>query len=161
MQIVVLTGSRGIDDPVVVVSRPYSAKMSGWIVALSGARGGERWTIVGIPERPWMIGYMLVAVPDIDGDGWEDVVFGQPGNVFGDQIVACSGRTGERIWQVKGVRVGEWGCSGCLGEDLDGDGIRDLIVGGRSKGISTTTPHSSVSYVASKTGQVFWRVMFD
>ena len=68
-----------------------------------------------------------VAVGDLDGDGWDDLVVaraaGQPNEVWMN--------TGGAFTEEGGRRELDWleGCGGVLIADLDGDGARDVVVG--------------------------------
>ncbi|NCA86537.1 MAG: choice-of-anchor D domain-containing protein [Clostridia bacterium] len=70
----------------------------------------------------------LMAVADIDGDGYQDVVAGTTG---GDRSVTMlSGKTGEQIW--KFYTATHWGDGGWVyqvdgSRDFTGDGINDIL----------------------------------
>jgi len=87
--------------------------------------------------RNGQLGEVLAALPDIDGDGKDDVAIGapfrpsspgeetQPGEAF-----VYSGATGKLLWRWTGRKPGElYGRMVAHAGDLDGDGAADVAVG--------------------------------
>ena len=113
----------------------------GYARILSGADATILYTFGG--QHTWeLFGASLAAVGDSDGDGRADLFVGAPASRSGamdlDAAVdhACgaatlfSGGTGKPILSVASeVSEDRLGSSLALGPDLDGDGVRDLLVG--------------------------------
>ena len=76
------------------------------------------------------------SVPDQDGDGWRDLILGQPdfpnvGRPRG-RVAALSSKTGAVIWQRRGVDPdGLLGGSATVFGDANGDGVPDVVAADR------------------------------
>jgi len=72
-------------------------------------------------------GAAVAGAVDLDGDGVDDVV------VTADRartVTAFSGKTGVQLWQMGGgAQSGGFGQALAVTDDLDGDGVRDVLVG--------------------------------
>jgi hypothetical protein len=69
----------------------------------------------------------LVTVPDINGDGYEDIIIG---TAWGDRsIIALSGKTGQQIWKHDTHEYGDGGWVYQVDSrfDYNGDGIKDVL----------------------------------
>ena len=82
-------------------------------------------------------GQALVAIPDVDGDGWAEICVGVPGfldasNLHVGGVRLVSGGTGKVLWEVPGPGPEKWAwleqCLAACG-DRDGDGVDDVLVG--------------------------------
>lgn len=81
------------------------------------------------------MGYATSALDDVDGDGFDDVAVGMPlsdssGLTNNGRVAVLSGRDGAWIYAIDGVGAGEnFGYALDAVGDVDGDSVRDLIVG--------------------------------
>jgi hypothetical protein len=83
------------------------------------------------------LGYALLSVPHLDGDGKDDIVMSGPEyGLENGVVIDWSPSTGKVIWQVIGESFGNIGTSLDLLDDVDGDGVRDLLVGGGDHALS-------------------------
>jgi len=129
----------GIDDVA------FSALQSGWVsdysgpgyvVIKSGATGREIAHIDGarVGEQ---FGWCLVGISDRDGDGVRDLLVGAPASItvlanlgVPGRLYLVSGRTGAILHAWRGLSADDQlGTSLCELEDLDGDGLREILVG--------------------------------
>ncbi len=79
----------------------------------------------------------MITVPDIDGDGFDDVVIGTAG---GDRSVrAISGFDGQHIWRYDTHEYGGggWVYEVSLMMDIDGDSVQDILAGAGDDGSHT------------------------
>ncbi len=78
-------------------------------------------------------GPRLLATPDLDGDGTGDLLTGFPdddlANPDAGRVVARSGADDCVIWEITGASGARLGASLDVIEDLDGDGVVDILVG--------------------------------
>lgn len=85
-----------------------------WSSTVSAATGSE-------------FGRSMAAIRDIDGDGAEELVVGDPGR---GRVTVHSGRTGAILMTLQGDLGGDrFGASVAAAGDVDGDGVRDIAVG--------------------------------
>jgi len=119
----------------------------GKVYAYSAASGELLWTVVGGPGE--VLGFGVVALGDIDGDGTPDVGIGAPNNrnpQHPGRVLLCSGKDGSLIREIVGTQPGERFGSLFAGEvDLNGDGVPDIVVGAiaRNGGAGAATVHST------------------
>ena len=105
-----------------------------------------------------VFGSRMIAINDIDGDGWDDLCVSQPDAMHGmGAAFTYSGRSGKLIWTLfYGEEMWSLGYALCQVSDLDGDGVADLAV-------SACTPNTvgfggQVMCVSGKTGAELRRI---
>jgi hypothetical protein len=128
-----------VDDLLIGAPGDYSS--AGAVYLFSGASGVQIRRDRAPQGRNF--GSSLAVLGDVNNDGVADYLAGAPfalsTNNFAQQtpgwVFAIDGLTGGVLWQSSGASPGEQsGWSLARSGDLDGDGIADAIVGGRSGG---------------------------
>ncbi|MEM6675691.1 MAG: hypothetical protein AAF726_22765 [Planctomycetota bacterium] len=125
----------GHDDLLVGTPASYASfPGQGQVQIISGVDGRALLTTTDFDDR-WSLGSSVAAVDDVDGDGVTDFAIGSLKRSFvpgiRSRVSVHSGATGARLWLFEEQTEGE-----SLGDrmdavgDQDGDGIRDLLVGG-------------------------------
>ncbi|MEM7203240.1 MAG: hypothetical protein AAF628_23460 [Planctomycetota bacterium] len=113
------------------IAREVGSSISSFIEAISGYDGQPFWSVnettgAGVGR----LGHSLAAAGDRDGDGWPEILVGDPGhNVNSGQATVYDGATGAVLARLgpgspsdfMGVVVGDAG-------DIDGDGTSDYAV---------------------------------
>jgi hypothetical protein len=104
-------------------------------------------------------GRVLTPIPDLDGDGVDDCAVSAPGAVVRATepglIVIVSLRTGASIDEIHGLYPGDgFGRAVVLGADIDGDGVRDLLVA--SAPLAPGERRARVSLVSMKRRIILW-----
>jgi len=148
----------GRDD--VVVSDPYASpggvQHAGSVYVYSGATGTLLWQFDGTTAYA-KIGDPIRGVGDVDGDGFADIAVGAPNTGTNAQgsVYVLSGFTGALLWQASGtLQLQVFGTAVCGTEDLDGDGLVDVLVG--SPGI-----HPNGEFIraySGATGAMLWQL---
>lgn len=99
----------------------------------SGATGAllRRWE--GPLGQDALFGHAVVPIPDLDGDGRDDVIIAAP-NVAVERVnrgvvAAYSSKTGAELWRRLGDPVATLGWDLALAGDQNGDGRVDVFVG--------------------------------
>jgi hypothetical protein len=107
----------------------------GEVRVVSGKDGHAIRSVTGFKQGD-RLGASVAAMPDVDGDGVPDFAAGAPGmepkKELSDAggVVAFSGKSGKVLWTVKGEGAfGSLGESIALVDDVDGDGVPDLVAG--------------------------------
>ncbi len=109
----------GYDD-VVAALWGDSSEFHG-MVCLEGSSGEVIWRI-----QYHTICMVCVTVPDVDGDGFEDVCFGS----WDNEVVCISGYDGSEIWTTEtGTTNGGDVWTMALLEDVNGNCVKDLLIG--------------------------------
>lgn len=105
-------------------------------------------------QNSWSVKYPGIGtfssprVTDFNGDGIGDIVFGAGREEFqacDSAVIALDGRTGKMLWHVPSIDH-IFGSASL--KDLNGDGIQDVIIGGRS---------AELFAINGKTGKVLWK----
>jgi hypothetical protein len=96
----------------------------------SGADGSVLHTLTDpVVESDARFGFALVNAGDVDGDGVADALIGAPGRA---KAFVFSGQTGALIFTIPSPvteKVASFGYAVAGGQDLDGDGKPDFVIG--------------------------------
>ena len=139
---VVFTSSQSAGLP---SGRPGSDR-GGVLFELPGESGGDH------------LGLMIAAAGDVNGDGTEDFAAGLPfhdGHSGADcgQVLFYSGADGSIIHDIEGQQAGErFGRELCLGDDIDNDGVPDLLVGAPSHDVNNVLDCGRIYLVSGSSG---------
>ena len=93
----------------------------------SGSTGSPLWSLGGSGAGFEKLGAVL-AFPDLDGDGVDDVLIGET-SYSPAEIQLRSGADGHLLWRASGERFSDFGASLGLLADFNGDGIPEVLVG--------------------------------
>ncbi len=129
------------------------------VCVLSGASGSVLYTLECPAERHFncTVGYALRQLDDLDGDGVDDFAVGDPslhpwdGQMGPYSVLFVSARTGSLLHSVVEREAHGYGISLLASQDLDGDGLGDLLVR------SWQGPNSVIDALSSKSGARIWR----
>jgi hypothetical protein len=126
-------------------------------VYLVSGRTGATITAYASPRSGDQFGWYLANLPDIDGDGRDDLVVGAPVAFFdGEQLGAVdviSSASGQILVEITGDRADK-----LFGEmlepidDLDGDGFADLAIGASGMAANPDRGPGEVFFHSGKTG---------
>jgi hypothetical protein len=122
----------GVPDLLIgITTHVENGKYTGMVLVHSGATGVELQRLFGDNDYDFL-GSSVGGLGDVDGDGVPDFFAGASCYANGKAGYArvFSGATGAKLYDVKGTATGErFGISGASLSDLDGDGVRDFVVG--------------------------------
>jgi hypothetical protein len=142
--------------PDVVSGAPGVGSAVGHVYVYSGATGTTLVRLAG--HHPGdQFGAAVSSAGDVNGDGYPDLLIGAPGSGSAPgRAYVVSGRTFRVLRVLSAHRPGDgFGIGTARTDDLNGDGVPDLIVGATS----TTTPGHGAAYVYSgKTGRLLFRI---
>ena len=96
-------------------------------------------------------GISVAGAGDVDDDGRDDVVIGDP---YNDSAYVFSGRDGSMLWSFGGH--GEFGRSVSGAGDVDGDGHADVIVGAPMADTLGLTDCGKAHVFSGDSGKVIW-----
>jgi len=140
------------------------------VVGAPGATGAGRAVVysgdsrkplasIEAPPDAGLFARTLAVVDDCDGDGVAELVIGDPwsGPDSRGLVRLYSGRTFDvlRTWRGEHANA-SLGRSFCADHDLDGDGVRDFVIG--APGLGRTGPRGVVYVVSPKSGRVLLRL---
>ena len=106
----------------------------GYVRCLDGATGATLWQVNGVFGYTGL-GTALAALGDLDGNGFEDFAVSQPGSSgsgcgsFTPPLQLRDGLTGALLLEIPEQQAGNAIGSSLASGDLNGDGLRDLLVG--------------------------------
>jgi hypothetical protein len=136
---------------------------SGWAgvgkVAVFSGKTRESLIWLEAPPDARLFGQTLALVDDVDGDGVAELIIGDPwaGPDSRGFVRLYSGRTFDVLRTWRGEEVGaSFGRSFCADHDLDGDGVRDFVIG--APGIDSKAPRGAVYIVSPATGKALLRI---
>lgn len=121
-------------------SENWSSETEPRVLAISSSTGARIATYRGVEETFDMFGQSLASIGDVDGDGADDLIVGDPeANVSFDlespnivdsgRVKLCSGRDGRLLRTWRGQDF--YGCFGtfvCRAGDLNGDRVPDVWI---------------------------------
>ncbi len=129
----------------------------GEIQVLSGAGGDLLFTLEGQSPGDWF-GRSVSTAGDLDGDGCEEVLVGAPFHAEKGAAYVYSWRKSSMLFSFAGEDASDsFGWSVGRAEDLDGDGVNDLLVGAPNH--DGPHPEAGRAYAFSgKTGRLLYVV---
>jgi hypothetical protein len=142
----------GFDDVAIgeAATTPFSASN---VQVFSGEDGSKIWKFD--PQQPLSVGQSVASAGDLDLDGINDVLTGEP-------LLALSGKDGRVLYRIyrklnvyHTVSFGEVITSYA---DVDGDGVREVIAGAPSEGLSPFYGHGFASAFSGRTGKHLYDV---
>jgi len=119
----------GVDE--LAVSAIYadnSGTDTGSVFVYAGRTGALLLQVDG-PAYIKFFGAPMGPVDDVDGDGVVDFFVSHQG--AGDVVHVMSGANGSELTRINGVSGSEFGYAACAIHDVDGDGVKDLLIGAK------------------------------
>lgn len=99
-----------------ILTIPSDATAQYWCMPIDTLRGNGGF------------GSAITIVPDIDGDGADDILVGAPSDT--GRVFLISGLTGDTVHFLTGESAGDrFGTAVAVSEDIDGDGVAEFLVG--------------------------------
>ncbi|MCA9437143.1 MAG: FG-GAP repeat protein, partial [Candidatus Omnitrophica bacterium] len=99
-------------------------------------------------------GSVFTAIPDINGNGSSEIVVGLD-SIGNGEVHAIDSDTNQVLWSFMGSTNQELGSDLDLLDDLNGDGIPEILEGARPE----STPESATAYVVSGSDGSIWRTL--
>jgi hypothetical protein len=130
---------------------------AGAVYAFSGSNGDVLWKREG-DGLDHHLGTSVAIVRDVNADGFDDVAVGQPGRDFSTwpdpgRVYVLSGFDGSPLYHLDGGQPGdEFGWRVSAIDDVDGDGVNDIVVGAPS-GDGNVPNAGNVRIFSGATGQ--------
>ncbi len=112
----------GLRDLLVGLPR-YGPNYEGEVWVVAGADGALLRVHLGT-NSDMALGWMTVGLGDVDGDGVDDYAF----SAINWQVDVCSGSTGALIQRIKDATAGNFGLWIARCDDVDGDGLADILI---------------------------------
>ncbi len=130
---------------------------NGKVYLLSGADGSIQWTAEGQASSD-EFGYALSDVPDLNGDGVDDVLVGAWNNdasaYLAGRVYVYSGKDGTLIRSHGGVaQFARLGAAVAGLADIDGDSRGDYVIAARDGG---TNAEGEIFAISGATGSTLW-----
>jgi len=117
----------GEDD--FLIAEPRSGNDQGTVYVYSGASGAILYTKTGTGEASARFGFSAAGGGDVNGDGKNDFIVGEPYTAAGGKVWVFSGATGVELFSVESIEAGsELGYSVAIIGDADGDGKDDILI---------------------------------
>jgi hypothetical protein len=121
--------------PDLLIGDPDASNNSGRVRVVSGATGALLYSVAGsVSSTGWSVAF----IGDLDGDGRTEFAVGAPqlaaGTLFDGAAYLVDGASGAILWTgfgAPGFCGDEYGASVARSDDLSGDGLPDVLIGGR------------------------------
>jgi hypothetical protein len=145
---------------------PAGRSEAGTVFVYSGATGLLLWTASGDTTLD-VLGSAVASVPDLDGDGADDVVIGAPdddplNNTNAGSVYVHSGASGALLWKAGGAGgLDHLGAAVGGVADLDGDGLGEVIASAPDDDLPGRINAGSVFVISGGTGAVLWTTAGD
>lgn len=135
----------------VTVSNTYGGTSNPWSLGVSASVPSTGFVSGGSTNA--FMGNSVAGLGDVNGDHYDDYVVGAYGTPLGGvpysgQAVCVSGKDGAILWSRSGTFNQSYGFSMANADDVDGDGIDDLIVGAPGR-LGLATPPIGFAYLIS------------
>jgi hypothetical protein len=151
--------------PDLIIGAPYTSRPEGFgvgaVLVFSGATGTLLYNFIGDEAGNYM-GWSVAGVGDLDGDGVPELMIGTPyaraGEVIGaGNAVVRSGATGDLIYTFEGEDAGDFlGWAVASIDDLDGDGVTDLLLGAPSASPGGHPQAGRIEVRSGRTGELLY-----